>query len=61
MRKLDFSSSGYYIKGLETRNTHVQYESPTSCGKKVMAKVKVYQKKIKLRGQGYKVKNYDTM
>ena len=30
-------------KGLVTRNTHVQYESISS-GKKVMAKVKVYQK-----------------
>ena len=27
-----------------TRNTHVQYESPILSGKKVMAKVKVFQK-----------------
>ena len=34
----------YHVKGLVTRNTHVQYESPISSGKKVMAKVKVFQK-----------------
>ena len=34
----------YQKKGLATRNTHVQYESPTTSGKKVMAKVKVFQK-----------------
>ena len=31
-----------HVKGLVTRNTHVQYESPTTSGKKVMAKVKVF-------------------
>ena len=30
------------MKGLVTRNTHVQYESPISSGKKVIAKVKVF-------------------
>ena len=30
----------YHVKGLVTMNTHVQYESPMSSGKKVMAKVK---------------------
>ena len=34
----------YQEKGLVTRNTHVQYESPITSGKKVMAKVKVFQK-----------------
>ena len=34
----------YHVKGLVTRNTHVQYESPITSGKKVMAKVKVFQK-----------------
>ena len=34
----------HYVKGLVTRNTHMQYESPIACGKKVMAKVKVFQK-----------------
>ena len=29
-------------KGLVTRNTHVQYESPIASGMKVMAKVKVF-------------------
>ena len=32
------------VKGLVRRNTHMQYESPITCGKKVMAKVKVFQK-----------------
>ena len=32
----------YHVKGLATRNTHVQYESPITSGKKVMAKVKVF-------------------
>ena len=31
-------------KGLVTRNTHVKYEGPSSFGKKVMAKVKVFEK-----------------
>ena len=51
----------YHVKGLATRNTHVQYESPTTSGLKVMAKVKVFQKKVKLQGQGNKVNNYGTM
>ena len=32
----------YHVKGLITSNTHVQYESSISYGKKVMAKVKVF-------------------
>ena len=50
----------YHVKGLVTRNTHVQYVSPITCGKKVMAKVKVFQKKVELQGQGHEVKNYGT-
>ena len=42
------------MKGLVTMNTHVQYESPITSGKKFMAKVK-------LQGQGHEVKNYGTM
>ena len=49
------------MKGLVTRNTHVQYENSITSGKKVMAKVKVFQKKVKLQGQGHEVKNYGTM
>ena len=30
------------MKGLVTRNTHMQYESLITCGKKVMAKIKVF-------------------
>ena len=33
-----------HVKGFVTRNTHVQYESPITSGKRVMAKVKVFQK-----------------
>ena len=32
----------FHVKGLVTRNTHVQYESPINSSKKVMAKVKVF-------------------
>ena len=31
------------MKGILTRNTHVQYENPASSGLKVMAKAKVVQ------------------
>ena len=31
------------MKGLVTRITHVQYESPITFGKKVMVKVKVFK------------------
>ena len=51
----------YHVKGLVTRYTYVQYESPICPGKKVMAKVNVFQKKGKLQGQGHKVKNNCTM
>ena len=44
------------MKGLVTRNTYVKYESPITSGKKVMTKVKVFQKKVKLQGQDHKVK-----
>ena len=42
-------------------NTHVQYESPITSDKKIMTKVKVFQKKVKLQGRGHDVKNYGTM
>ena len=32
----------YHVKGLVTRNTHLQYESSITFGKEVMAKVKVF-------------------
>ena len=32
------------VKGLVIRNAHVQYESPITSGKEVMAKVKVFFK-----------------
>ena len=34
------------MKGHVTSNTHVQYESPISSGKKIMTKVKVFQKLV---------------
>ena len=40
---------------------YVQYESLISSGKKVVAMVKVFQKKVKLQGQGHEVKTYCTM
>ena len=39
----------------------MQYESPMSSSLKVMAKVKVFQKKVKLQGQGHKANNYGSM
>ena len=39
----------------------MQYESPTTSGKKVMAKVKVFQKKVKFQSQGHEVKKYGIM
>ena len=49
------------MKGIVTTKTYVQYECPISPGKKVMAKIKVFQKEVKLQGQGHEVKNYGTM
>ena len=43
------------MKGLVTRNTHTQYESPITSGLKVMAKVKVFQKWVTLQGQDQKL------
>ena len=41
----------YHVKGIIKRNTHVQFQSLITSGLKVMAKVKVFQKKVKLQGQ----------
>ena len=38
----------------------MQYESSITSGFKVMTKVKVFQKQVKLQGQGHKVNNYGT-
>jgi hypothetical protein len=43
------------MKGLARRNTHVKYESASTCQSKVMTKVKVFEKKAKLKGQRVKV------
>jgi hypothetical protein len=40
------------MKGLAIRNTPVKYESPTTYQSKVKTKVKVLEKKVKLKGQG---------
>ena len=41
------------MKGHVARNAYMQYESPGSSGLKVMAKVNVFEKNIKLKGQGH--------
>ena len=51
----------HQVKGLVSRNTHVQYESHISSGLKEVAKVKAFQKLDKLQSQGHKVKNYGMM
>ena len=43
----------YGVKVLVTMNTHVNYESPASYGSLVMTKVKVFEKLVKLQGQGH--------
>jgi hypothetical protein len=43
------------MKGLAIRNTHVKYESPSIYQSEVMSKVKVFEKKVKLKGQRVKV------
>jgi hypothetical protein len=39
------------MKGLVKRNTHVKYQSHSTHQLKVMTKVKVLEKKVKLKGQ----------
>ena len=39
----------------------MQYKSPSSSALKVIAKVKVFEKKVKFQGQGHWVKNYGMM
>jgi hypothetical protein len=38
----------------------MKYESPITCRSKNMANVKVFEKWVKLQGQGHKVKNFGT-
>ena len=47
----------YHVKGLVTRNTHVQYESPITFGRKVMAKVEFFKvgQTSRSRSQGQKL------
>jgi hypothetical protein len=47
----------YQYKGLVIRNTHMKCECPITYHSKDMAKVKVFEKCVKLQGQGHKVKN----
>jgi hypothetical protein len=47
-------------KGLVTRNMHMKYESPITYHSKYMAKVKVFEKCVKLQNQGHKVKTFGT-
>jgi hypothetical protein len=39
------------MKGLTKKNTHVKFKSPTTYKSKVITKVKVFEKKVKLKGQ----------
>jgi hypothetical protein len=39
------------MKGLARRNTHLKYENPTTYQSEVMTKVKVFEKRAKLKGQ----------
>ena len=50
----------YQYKGLVTRNMNLKYESPITYHSKDIANVKVFEKWVKLQGQGHKVKNYGT-
>ena len=43
----------YGVKDLVTRTTYMKYESPISHGSKCKTKVKVFEKKVKLQGQGH--------
>ena len=36
-------------EGLARRNTHVKYKSPISCGSKVVAKVKIFKSRSKVK------------
>jgi hypothetical protein len=38
----------------------MKYESPITCHSKDMANVKVFEKWVKLQGQGHMVKNFGT-
>jgi hypothetical protein len=53
--KVRRSRSQYQIKGLARSNIHVKYESPTTYQSKAVTKVKVLEKKAKLKGQRVKV------
>lgn len=44
----------YPKEELETRNTSMKYESPSAKCSKVMPKVQVFEKWVKLLGQGKK-------
>jgi hypothetical protein len=43
------------MKGLARRNTHVKYETPSTYQSKVMTKVKILEKKAKVKGQMVRV------
>ena len=43
------------------KESHMKYESPSSSDLTVMTKVKVFEKYVKLQGQGHQVKNYGMM
>ena len=51
---------GYPQKGLITMNSHVKYQSSSTHCPKFISKVKVFKKRVKLQGQGHRVKNNGT-
>ena len=50
----------YLQKDLIKRDIHVKYQSSSTQYSKVIRKVKVFKKKVKLKGQGHKVKKKGT-
>ena len=61
MSKLQGPKLLCHLKGLFTSNTNLQYFSGICFALKVMTNVQVFEKLVKLQGQGHKVKNYGTV
>jgi hypothetical protein len=55
-----FQNLQLQYKGLVTSNMHMKYKSHNTYHSKDMAKVKVFEKWVKLQGHGHEVKNFGT-
>jgi hypothetical protein len=55
----DLKIYGSNIK-VVTSNMHMEYKCPITYHSKDMANVKVFEKWVKLQGQGHKVKHFGT-